>query len=161
MLLTKMLKKSPIDSFTLRSKTVAHKTETIIQALDTLIEIYQHLDSVGKDKRQVRGGKSYIPKRRREGGRVGVNGNDESKRQKHSYQSTSSALTSSQRDLDLYKAAKGTNVRQKDVELFRRSLWSDDAGKEEQFHDTLFSGQGRYGRNPKSIDRKCIKNRPY
>lgn len=79
----------------------------------------------------------------------------------NSYQSNISALTSSQRDLDLFNAARGTEDEKTDGELFPRSLWADDVKKKEKTLDTLFAGYFRYGRNPRSTDRKGSRSRPY
>lgn len=83
---------------------------------------------------------------------------------KYSYQSNISAMNTSLRDLALFK--KACNKENNDTgqsQFMRKSLWRQEKRCEEAVRDTLYQGQGRYGRNPRHIELGANKGRdkPY
>lgn len=72
---------------------------------------------------------------------------------RNSYQNLISAMNTSLCDLALFRKANDKdNPDEGHQKFMRRSLSQDDGKKETQVRDTLYAGQGRFGRNPSHID---------
>lgn len=79
------------------------------------------------------------------------------------YQALINALNSSWSDLAQHRQKRNSSVRPTSSTNYpqtRKSVWGPDP-TDKIYHDTLFAGQSRYGRDPRTLKghHQCIANR--